>query len=186
MKKLLIIAACIVATAPAFTQSAHFGIKGGLNIASFHTDDGLDYGSRTSFNIGGLAHIHVSDHFAVQPELFYSGQGAERNSQTAQLGYINLPVLGQYMFGNGFRLETGPQLGFLVAAKQKSGGTHADVKDDFDNIDFSWAFGASYQFPRSGAGIDARYNLGLTDIYEPSPSVKNSVFSIGLFYQFMK
>jgi hypothetical protein len=186
MKKLLIIAACMVATAPVFAQSVHFGLKGGLNVASVSADNGLDYSSRTSFYLGGLAHIHVSEHFAVQPELYYSGQGAKRNGQTAQLGYINLPVLGQYMFGNGFRLQTGPQLGVLVSAKTKSGDTKSDVKDDFNDIDFSWAFGGSYQFPGSGAGIDARYNLGLNNIYNAGSTLHNRVFSIGMFYQFVK
>ena len=33
-----------------------------------------------------------------------------------RLNYINVPVL-QYMFGDGFRLQTGPQLGILTNAK---------------------------------------------------------------------
>src|SRR6187549_120261 len=103
-------------------QDIHFGIKGGLNIATLHREAGApNYSSKPGFHLGGLAHIHISPHFAVQPEIMYSTQGTKSdniNTETKlNLGYINIPVLAQYMFANGFRLETGPQVGFLVSAK---------------------------------------------------------------------
>jgi hypothetical protein len=61
------------------------------------------------------------------------------------------------MIGTGFRLETGPQLGFLAGAKVGD----SEANDDFNSFDLSWAFGAGYITP-SGFGVDARYNLGLT------------------------
>ena len=186
MKKLILIAICIATSGFLLAQSTQFGLKGGLNMASIKTDDGAEYNSRASLNVGGLAHVHISPHFALQPELEYSGQGAERQGVKIKLGYINVPVLAQYMTGNGFRLETGPQVGFLVSAQNKSNEGTVDVKDNYDVVDVSWAFGASYQFPRSGAGIDARYNLGLNNIYNGSTTVHNRVFSVGMFYQFIK
>ena len=186
MKKLFMIAVCTAASGFIFAQSTQFGLKGGLNLASIKTNDGAEYDSRASLNVGGLAHIHLTPHFALQPELIYSGQGAERQDVKIKLGYINIPVLGQYMTGNGFRLETGPQVGFLVSAQNKSNEETVDVKDNYEGVDVSWAFGASYQFPHSGAGIDARYNLGLTNIYNGNTTVHNRVFSIGMFYQFIK
>jgi hypothetical protein len=109
----------------------------------------------------------------------YSGQGATYSGDEIKLSYINVPVIGQYMFGEGFRIQTGPQFGFLVGAK--SGDN--DVKDNFNGFDLSWSFGAGYITP-SGFGVDARYNLGLTDISESNTNVKNSVWQLGLFYQF--
>jgi hypothetical protein len=116
----------------------------------------------------------------------FSGQGAKYDGgRTDKLGYLNIPVLVQYMFDNGFRLETGPQLGFLLNAKSDLGGTEIDVKDQLNSTDVSWAFGVGYITP-SGFGVDARYNLGLTNISESDNSVKNSVFQLGIFYQFRK
>lgn len=89
------------------------------------------------------------------------------------------------MFDEGFRLQTGPQLGFLTTAKTKSGDLEVNRKDELSSIDFSWAFGASY-LCRQGLGIDARYNLGINNISEDNDfEAKNRVFQVGLFYQFM-
>src|SRR2546423_9853740 len=166
-------------------NDVHFGIKGGLNIASLNVENGVDFNSRASFYLGGLAHIHVSPHFAVQPELYYSGQGGKDANEQVKLGYINIPVLLQYMAGNGFRLQTGPQLGILISAKDELNNVEADIKNSFKTVGFDWAFGISYQFPGSGFGADARYNLGISNINEGSQAVQNRVVALGLFYQFM-
>jgi hypothetical protein len=44
-----------------------------------------------------------------------------------------------------------------------------------------------YLLPSISAGIDARYNLGLTNIpaqEEAGQTLKNSVFQVGVFYIF--
>ncbi len=181
MKKILLTVMVLFTINGIIAQDHHveFGLKGGVNFATLRADDNNDLNSRTSFHLGGLAHIHLSKQFAIQPELLYSGQGANFSGGNIKLNYINVPVLAQYMFGVGLRLETGPQFGFLVGAKSGD----VDVKDSFNGFDFSWAFGVGYVTP-SGFGVDARYNLGLTDISEDNTNVKNSVWQIGLLYQF--
>ena len=193
MKKRILVVTLLAAGVVARAQDVHvnFGIKGGVNVANLKFKNvSTNYNPRTSFHVGGLAHIHKTKHFALQPELMFSGQGAEYkigpNEYKTRLGYINLPVLFQYMTGSGFRLQTGPQLGVLVSATSKvnDNETHSDIKDSYEKVDFSWAFGASYVFP-SGVGIDARYNLGLNNISDmDNYSIKNRVLSIGAFYQF--
>ncbi len=187
MKKLIILISAIFIANFINAQHVTFGIKGGLNLANLTGVN--DNTTRVSFNAGGLAHIHINEHFAVQPEVFYSGQGIHfqnGNNPDAdiKLGYINIPVLLQYMTGDGFRLETGPQVGILASAKAKSGSTSVDIKNSYKTADFSWAFGLSY-LTKSRVGISARYNLGISDISDSNNSdVKNSVFNIGLFYHF--
>ena len=189
MKKLLMIAVCVAASGFLFAQhsSVQLGLKGGVNIASLNQENAEDLDSRTSFYVGGLAHIHVSRHFAVQPEIFYSGQGGKAGDEENKLGYLNIPVLLQYMAGNGFRLQTGPQLGILLSAKHEvePENNTFDIKDDIKTVDFGWSFGASYQFPNCGFGLDARYNLGISNIREtPGPVLHNRVIALGAFYQF--
>ena len=167
---------------------AEFGLKGGLNIANLHVQNSSNQDAKASFYLGGLAHIHVTKFFAVQPEIMYSGQGftqtIDDNKYRHRLSYINLPVLAQFMFGDGFRLETGPQLGVLAAARQKAGGNSLDIKDNYKPLDFSWVFGLGYVTP-SGFGVDARYNLGINNINDVSAAkVNNRVFAAGVFYQF--
>ena len=185
MKKLIVLAFIAgISVSSLYAQHTNFGIKAGYNSARVQITDAQDYDSKSGFHIGALAHIHISKYFAVQPELVYSGQGGEANNVKLNLNYINVPVLLQYMVNNGLRLQTGPQVGFLVTATQKVGDVKVDVDDVHNSVDFSWAFGTSYIFS-SGVGIDARYNLGLNNISDNTNyTAKNRVFQVGLFYQF--
>jgi Outer membrane protein beta-barrel domain len=165
------------------------GLKGGLNVAKLSTSSSsANVDPRISFNLGALAHIHISKEFAVQPELLFSGQGAKQTISNVvyktNLNYVQVPVLLQYMIGTGFRLQTGPQIGFLASAKNKAGDITTDVKNNYKKVDVGWAFGAGY-LTTSGFGIDARYNLGLSKINDNNGAkISNRVFSFGVFYQF--
>jgi len=76
MKKLLV---CIVLSVFTFigsqAQELHFGAKAGLNFASARGDDTDDLEGRTSFHLGGVLNIEITEELAIQPEIFYSGQG---------------------------------------------------------------------------------------------------------------
>jgi len=174
----------------AYTPHAEFGLKAGLNIANLHVQNSSSPDAKASFNAGGLAHIHLSKYFAIQPEIMYSGQGAKQTisgtDYKANLHYINVPVLAQLMIDDGFRIETGPQLGILASARQKAEGTSTDIKGNYKTADFAWAFGLGY-ITHSGFGVDARYNLGISSVNKASsPNVNNRVFQAGVFYQFRK
>jgi hypothetical protein len=171
------------------SQSTEFGLRGGLNLSDIHATETNSLNTRASVFIGGLAHIHLSKTFAIQPELDYSCQGATQNTDggdvTWRLNYVNVPVLLQYMFDNGFRIQTGPQLGLLASAKRKAGGNINDIGNNFTTGDFSWSLGAGY-LTQSGLGFDVRYNLGINNINNTGSADKmqNRVFQAGLFYQF--
>ena len=186
MKKIFsIVATSLFMLLSVAAQEVHFGIKAGVNVSSVDITNGDDYNSKAGLHVGGLAHIHISQHFALQPELIYSMQGGKVENVNLKLNYINIPLLAQYMINDGFRLQTGPQLGFLLSAKSKVGDVERSVKDDLSSIDFSWVFGAGYLFP-SGFGIDARYNHGISNFSDNTTyKAKNRVFQFGLFYQFM-
>lgn len=185
MKRILYLGvALFLVNATMAQRHVEFGLKGGLNFANLKDNGNKNTDARTAWHAGGLAHIHISEHFAIQPELVFSAQGAVYpNDVKMRLNYINVPVLAQYMFANGFRLQTGPQLGILATSEVKSGNTEVDIEDGIKNLDVAWSFGTSYLF-NSGWGIDARYNLGLRDISEANPDLKNRVWQLGVFYQF--
>ena len=167
-------------------QSTVFGLKAGLNSSSVKISDGDDYDSKLGLHLGGLAHIHLAPHFAIQPEVVFSMQGGKDGDTKLNLNYVNVPVLFQYMFDGGFRLQTGPQLGFMASAKSKNGDVEIDVKDDLASIDFAWSFGASYLFPgANGLGADLRYNVGISNISDDNSfEARNNVLQVGIFYQF--
>ena len=170
-------------------QSVNFGIKGGLNVYNVSVDDESEYDSKTGLHVGFLGHIHLNKQWALQPELLYSAQGAKFTSNGIEsklkLDYINVPILFQYMFDNGFRLEAGPQVGFLVGAKTEANDVSVDVKDQLKGVDFSLGLGLGYIHVPSGFGVDARYNLGLSNISEDDDNKSmNRGFQLGIFYQF--
>jgi len=196
MKFLFLLLTAILITGAASAQNINspkghinFGIKGGANFYNINNDNNVTYDSKIGFNLGILGHIHVAKHFALQPEIQYSTQGAkytdDNGNNTYKLNYINVPVLLQYMWDNGFRLQAGPQAGILVSAKAENNGITGDIKNSFKPLDLGVSFGASYIHPSTGVGIDARYNLGLSNINENS-DVKstNRGFQLSLFYIF--
>jgi hypothetical protein len=187
MKKIsvCITVAALLITATANGQHVNLGVKAGLNVYSVHNDNGTDYDSKTGFHAGLLGHIHFTKHVALQPEIVYSAQGVKISSNTKlKLNYINVPVLLQYMFENGFRIQAGPQVGFLVNAQSEVNGVSTD-RNDLKTVDFGLGAGLSYLHVSSGLGIDARYNLGLTNI-NTLGTVKSSNrgFQLGVFYMF--
>lgn len=162
-----------------------FGLKAGVNISNWHVVGGnsnaLD--NLVGFHVGALGHFHLSDQIALQPEIQYSTQGAENagNGDKYTMGYINVPVMLQYMFNNGFRIEAGPYFGLLVNAKDKLNGVNVDSKDDYKSGDVGLGFGLNY-LSYSGLGIGGRYNLGLANINETGSKVNNRYAQFSVFY----
>ena len=189
MKKTMILAATFFLMLNAKAQNVHFGVKAGLNASSLNYQGNSDMQSKIGFNAGLLAHIHTGNEFwAFQPEVYYSSEGAKSKSNSnvsTDLGYINVPVLIQYMFNNGFRLEAGPQVGFLMSGKNKVNDNSTDIKDNLKGAVFSIPAGLGY-LTSTGLGFDARYNFGVSNINKSTSGVKtrSNVFQFDIFYQF--
>ena len=184
MKKLSLIVVSVFFSTILMAQGrTDFGIKAGLNVANMSIEPEIaNTDVRLGLHAGLLAHIHLAPEWALQPELVYSAQGFEddQNKVTWKLDYINVPIMVQYMFNNGFRLQAGPQVGFLASAKVDN----LDIKEDLKKIDAGLGFGIGY-LSYSGFGIDARYNLGLSNINDDGATeLKNRVFQVGVFYMF--
>jgi hypothetical protein len=189
---LLFFAAIVTITASAQVK---LGAKAGINIANLtlsNVPSGFSLSSKTDFNAGLFALVPLFTSCYLQPELMYSGQGAATSvlgsSGTLNYNYLNIPILFKYQHLSGLFAETGPQIGFLLSANEKANGQTLNAKDATQSVDFSWAFGVGYKFSEIGLGIDARYNLGLTNLSKNNSSTnvteKNSVFQFGLFYIF--
>lgn len=186
MKKLLLFAAVtVIGFSAAQSQEIRLGAKAGVNFASIGGDETSELDGRTSFHIGGLVEIPISEKFAIQPELLYSSLGAKvEGSETymgetfsfeekAKLDYITVPVMAKYYVMDGLSLEAGPQIGILVSAKNeytyKGGGEDEsgedDMKDSTNSLDFGLGLGAAYRL-NNGVFFSARYVLGLSNILD--------------------
>ena len=191
MKKLLLCAAVAAFGLVSMNaQEVKFGAKAGVNFATVTGDDTDGVDSRTSFHVGGVAEIMVSDKFSVQPELLYSSQGYSFNDGfdiDIMLDYINIPVMAKFYVADNLSLEAGPQVGFLVSAKGKAQGETEDIKDFVKGMDFGLNIGLGYKM-ETGLNFGARYNLGLSNINDGEGSDEfknqNGVFQISIGYMF--
>ena len=192
MKKIFILVIAAVTGSALFAQAPVWGLKAGLNFSTWNhaneaTENLLD--SRMGFHVGIISHNHLTEKIAIQPEIQFSSQGTEvennNNDFEYRTSYINVPVMFQYMFNNGFRIEAGPYVGLLVGAKDVyDDGTNNDAKDDYKPLDAGIGLGLNY-LTYSGFGVGGRYNFGLANINDRvGAKVQNRVFQLSAFYMF--
>lgn len=127
------------------------------------------------------------------------------------VGYVNVPVMVHWYLSQGLALQGGLQMGFRVNAKSyytyteytetkdESGiqRTYAkdtngnlvkdheyktDVKDQLKATDFSIPVGLSYEY--MNVVLDARYNIGLRNVYKSGGHHRNEVFLFSAGYKF--
>lgn len=201
----LLAIACSIALAPAGAraQEITLGVKGGLNISNLSVDapDDPDFGfdSQTDFLVGGFAQFAFGQHFAVQPEVFYSKKGARsRDSDpatTLNLNYLEIPILLMWRLASRESpiypiLYTGPSVAFetrcQVTGKQDGVSVSFDCDDPLlggelqtAKTDFGLVFGGGFEilYSKLTIQLDARYNLGLTNLNEAKDAAETSVKS---------
>jgi hypothetical protein len=174
------------------SMATSFGVKGGVNFANVQGSDVDNPDSRTSFHVGVVGELPVSEMFSVQGEVLYSGQGFDYDFEGVdgqkveyQLDYINVPVLAKIYLFKGFSLEAGPQFGFKVNEEidYDPNDNPGDIEvNEAESFDFSVAGGLTFQ-TEMGLFASGRYNYGLTEIIKDA-DVRNSVFQISLGYKF--
>ena len=192
----------LVAAQQAYSQAQlAIGIKAGPNFSNIDTKSsaGENYKNRSGFHGGAFLLIKAAK-IGVQPEIIFSQQGSKVriNSENfeSNFSYVNIPIILKLYTVAGINIQAGPQFGFVTNAEapiqEQIGGpaTVQDVKDRMKNSDFTVALGLGWDLP-FGLTIDARYNLGLSKIYDDAPSqqtekAKNQVFQFSLGYKLIK
>lgn len=199
----------------AVAQDINWGVKGGLNYSTLTSEMEPDH--IFGYHAGLTAEFRIAPKFALQPELLYSLEGAHSeiefsdeefsfySDQKIKLGYINLPVMAKYFVTPALSLQAGPQVGYLVSAKNEyeiasdfpddfgmnESGT-ADIKDELKKISLGLNFGLGYEFQK--LFLQARYHMGLTNISDfedfdeefegEMEKIKNAGFQFSVGYKF--
>jgi len=197
MKKILMIAAMMVATVAAKAQfePGTFTLqpKVGVTLATISSDD-------SKFKFGMAAGIEgqyqLNNWFGLSAAVMYSQQGAKAKNYDMKLNmeYINIPVMAKFYVTKGLSLNVGVQPGFMTKAKAKGEGRNVDVKSNCNKVDFSIPMSVAYEF-ENGLTFEARYTTGLTnvgkDAFDSSHSSwdkayqnKNEVFMLTVGYKF--
>lgn len=200
--KQVLIVFCLVALGQQAFSQAEFaiGIKAGPNFATIDTESSAaaNYKNRAGFH-GGAFFLIKAAKFGVQPEVIFSQQGSkvEINSENfeSNFSYVNIPVILKLYTVGGINLQAGPQFGFITNAEtpirdQLGVYRMEDVKDRMKGSDFTLALGVGWDIP-FGLTIDARYNMGLSKIYDEAPSqqtesAKNQVFQVSLGFKLIQ
>lgn len=182
MKKLLLGTLLLLGTSAAtLAQSVKFGIKAGANFSNVDAQD-VNTDNITSWHAGALVEIHALPNFSVQPELFYSSQGAKvQGADDFKFDYIAVPVLAKfYLIADKLSLEAGPQFSFLVNDESPFSG----IADDFDSqsFDFGVIGGLGFNITEH-IFAQARYVVGLSDTTK-NADVTNKVIQLSAGIRF--
>jgi hypothetical protein len=193
MKKhtLLVVLAMFAFAPMAFSQISG-GIRLGANIANQKFDaEGISVSPDSKLGILGGLYLtaNLSDKIAIQPELYFSSMGSKFDisgfESTTKLGYLSVPVLLRYNITENINFHVGPQLGFLLSAKEEVDGDSEDVKDSYKGIDFGAALGLGVDFGKFNGGL--RYVAGLSNVGDfddsDNATLKNSSFQIFVGYR---
>ncbi len=209
MKKILLLSVLSLGLFAASAQDKTvFGVRGALNVNTLVSPPNAassngSHGNLYGFAGGLFAEIPFAANFAFQPELDYSMKGTQGNGTInnqnftvkENLNYITLPVLFKYIPSGlkGLNVFVGPEIGYLLSAKQKitisNMDTTMDVKNQIKPFDFGVDVGVGYDFIPN-LGVDFRYGFGLMNILKSSSSngnsLKNQTFQIGIRFLFGK
>lgn len=216
MKKLflsLALVAGFVAVTSAQDKPVSFGVKAGIAFPKMTlsaSGASMSFDAKTSFYVGGVANIAVSEIFSVQPGLTYISKGtkisgaafdfesgpSDAENGTINASYIEIPVnlIASFNAGNAGKvfLGAGPYYAIAIDANAKANGEKQDItigsdEDNFKRGDYGFNFLAGYQL-NNGINIHAGYGLGLGSVIPDQDGAefkfKNKVFSIGLGFMF--
>jgi len=196
MKKSMILTVMGLSLLVSSCAICNYGVRGGANFATIGGDDTDNLDSRTGIFLGAYTECKVFDTFSIQPELLYSQQGAKYTESEGFDGsfkftYLNLPVMAKLYVSDGLFVEAGPQIGYLLSAKDdyESPGLSGedDIKEEVKDIDFAGNLGLGYQFD-SGLNLGARYSFGIANIQDFADtsdfSNTNNVFSLAVGFRF--
>ena len=201
MKKMMMMAAMLTVSLAAMAQheAGDFMVqpKVGMNISTLSDANK----SIVDFSFGLEAEYMITDFLSLSAGAIASNQGGKYDDQygkyTADLDYVNVPVMANFYVLPGLALKVGVQPAFRMKAKVKTDNGTLDFdefyamargqgrsSDDLkvNKFDLSIPVGVSYEF--YNVTLDARYNWGLTKIMNEGDAFYNRVFQLTLGYKF--
>ena len=196
MKKILTVL-LLFSIAITFSQTKgniEMGANIGYNSSIISGDQlAVEYGN--GVNIGLAADYYFSDRWSIKAKLIYDQKGWNKDFYTddgwetyyptnINLNYITMPVMANWHFATkrNWYLNFGPYVGFLVSAKETTGGN--DVSHIFTSNDFGLAFGIGVKIPVSDKlklFLEYDAQSGGTDILKPNPDQLSATNVRGAF-----
>ncbi|SOD15192.1 porin family protein [Pedobacter xixiisoli] len=206
MKKILLLltlAAGLNVATNAQDKPVSFGVKAGVAFPNLvYSAEGMSASAdaKTSFYVGAIADINVSEIFSVQPGLTFMNKGTKSDALDAgasiNFSYLELPVnlVANFNAGPGkFFLGAGPYAAYALSGNSKVDGEKYDAEfgsgeEQVKRMDFGVNFLTGYKLT-NGLNLHVGYGLGLGNLSNISENgtdlkIKNKVFSVGLGFNF--
>ena len=171
MKKVFIIGLCVIAMFSQANAQTKFSVQGGLNLMQMKASAmglSIEFDADAALNLGVIADFKGTDNFNLRSGLLYNGNTSsltfEGEKQKATVNYLSVPLQGRFKVSEGLYAIAGPQISFLLSAKERyDGSTSEDLKEAVKSSSFSGLFGAEYQLSdKFRLGIN--YTAGLSNI----------------------
>lgn len=181
------------------------------HVSSSGASGWLSPSNKAGFTAGLEAEYQFHPVLAVSLGAFYSMQGCRYSDFQTSAGeeksyygfadynvnvsYINVPLLLNAYITKGLAVKAGVQVGFALTANKEYERTPFTMSDigyrEYDtmtaydadietqSVDISIPVGASYEY--MNVVLDARYNIGLTNVFSSGNDAKNRclVFTVG-------
>lgn len=206
--KVTIVMACMVCMVIPVAAQNSFGVRGGLNLSTFGSDN-IRHRLSPGLHFGFYTVLGADNFISIQPEVLYSKKGSvTRNSIVPEfqnpnngamyrkvsnkLSYIDVPVFLRLNFDN-LHILAGPQISYLMRSKYKySNGESDDASYSSTSRNHTWDFGLAgglgFDFT-GGINLGARVQYGLRDVYSGELSLgdnkqRNLVFQATVGYTF--
>lgn len=154
-------------------QNLEFGVKSGLGIANIHitnlpdSETNSDIFSPTiSYSINGTLNYKSEGlwGFSLEPGLIKKGwisNKGDNNENKIGLKYLQLPVLSDFYLSDKLYFSIGPEINYLLNAKNKSSYGTEKIADLNRKLELSGIVGGTYKII-DNLDIGIRYSHGLT------------------------
>jgi len=195
MKKLLLLAIVLLSSAGIMAQEREGTLtvqpRVGMNLSSMTDYNKMKFG----YNFGMEMEYQITDIFSLSAALMYSDQGAKDDEtgtdEILDIDFVNVPIMLNCYVVPGLAVKAGVQPAFRTKTTVKYDGMKMDVDwllkqygtdTEMSKFMLSVPVGLSYEY--NHFVLDARYNIGVTDLFKGEGTMRNNVIQLTLGYKF--
>ena len=155
-------------------QSFNLGVVAGFDVASLHltnfSENNILYeiSPIATYNINGYLSFKNKSFlgFSVEPGVIRKGWNKSHNSNDPnklRLYYLQLPILSDFYFSERLYFSIGPEINYLISAKNKYESNTQDIVEYLNRFELSGIAAISFKF-NDTVSTSFRYSHGLTEI----------------------
>lgn len=159
---------------------------------------GVDVMYQASDNVGlslGLSYVQAGCKYKDVDD-----NGVTWHDHYDRMDYISVPLVGHSYIAPGLSINVGVAPSFLIYGKYHAGmqtydvdtdghrtnvkeaEIDQDIKNGLRNFTLSIPVGISYEY--ENVVLDARYNVGMLNVYKHGLTARNKVFEVSVGYKF--